>query len=278
MGPRSDPLGRLVVPVITPRFGSSVDVTGLERLADFLVASRADALFILGTTGEFQHLTLEEKKRIVRTSSECVRNRVPLWVGVSAPALPETLELIAWAADCGAQTVVLAPLFGPGDPERKIRSVLEVSPLPLVLYNNPEIHADRMLPIETVKACAADPRIAAIKDSSGDWDYFRALLKLQSAGFRVFQGRERAILESLNAGAYGMVAGLANVAPALCREMLLRRDGETMERILSAKAALRTLDPDPIRALKKDLVRRGVIRSDGMFGGRDLLARGKGMG
>lgn len=264
--------------MITPRFGSSVDLTSLERLADFLIAGGADALFILGTTGEFQHLTLEEKKRTVRALSECVRNGVPLWVGVSAPALPETLELIAWAANCGAQTVVLAPLFGPGGPERKIRSVLEISPLPLILYNNPEIHAGRMLPIETVKACAADPRIAAIKDSSGDRDYFRELLKLQSVGFRVFQGRESIILESLNAGAYGMVAGLANVAPALCAEILLRRDRETMGQILSAKAALRALDPDPIRALKKDLVRRGVIRSDEMFGGRDLLPRGKGMG
>lgn len=251
--------------MVTPRFGPSVDMSSVAQLVDFLIEGGGEALFILGTTGEFRHLDREQKSELIRNTIRCVRGRVPVWVGISAPAFEESLELIECAREYGAQAVVLAPLFGGGDPERKIGSVLGTSSLPVMLYNNPEIHGGRMLPFETVKACAAHPKVFGIKDSSGDRDYFRKLLELQSPAFRVFQGRESFILESLEAGAYGIVAGLANIAPALCREMLLRRDRETMDRILEAKATLKALDPDPIRALKRELVRLGVIRSDERF-------------
>lgn len=265
MRAQSNSIGRLIVPMITPRFGHSVDGAGLERLIGFLVEGGVEALFILGTTGEFMHLDCRQKGILIRDTVRFVVGRVPVWVGVSAPAFDETLELIECAGSCGTQAVVLAPLFGSGEPEWKIRSVVEASPLPVVIYNNPEIHGKRMLPLETVEACAAHPKVLGIKDSSGERDYFRELLRLQSASFCVFQGRESLILESLEAGAYGIVAGLANVAPGLCREMLFRRDRETMDRILRAKEALRCLDPDPIRALKKRLVGLGVIRSEETF-------------
>jgi len=258
-------LGFLIVPTITPRLGSSVDLPSLERLMDFLIEGGVDAVFILGTTGEFQYLGIQEKKGVIWASSESIRNRVPLLVGVSARTMDETRALAGTSEKAGAQALVLAPMFGEGEPWGKIGAVVESSALPVLLYNNPEIHGGSMLPLPLVKQYTNHPKVIGIKDSSGDWGYFLELLKLQSEGFHVFQGRESLILRSLEAGAEGIVAGLANAAPALCKEILLRRDQATMDRVLAAKSEIKKLSPDTIPALKKRLVELGVIRSDEMF-------------
>ncbi len=54
------PIRGVVVPAITPRKDASVDLPGLASLMEFLIAGGVEAIFILGTTGEFQHLSLEE--------------------------------------------------------------------------------------------------------------------------------------------------------------------------------------------------------------------------
>ncbi len=274
MTARGKPIGELIVPLVTPRFGASVDFPSLKRLIEFVLHGGADVLFVLGTTGEFQYLSPEEAERVIHTAARGIRGRVPVWVGISAPSLEESLALAHRARESEAQAIVLAPMFGKGEPAWRLEGVLERPGLPVVLYNNPEIHGGSMLPLPLVREYAHHPRIIGIKDSSGDWAHFLELVKLQSEGFRVFQGRESLILRSLEAGAQGIVAGLANVAPALCKEMLLRRDQATMERILEAKAELKKLSPDPIHALKKKLFELGVIRSDEVF--KDISPSSKG--
>src|SRR5690606_23799135 len=73
--------------------------------------SAVDGVFILGTTGEFPALNVEERGRLVRaTLEEVTDKRVVVHVG--APSLREVLTLLAQARQAGAREVaVITPYF-----------------------------------------------------------------------------------------------------------------------------------------------------------------------
>jgi dihydrodipicolinate synthase/N-acetylneuraminate lyase len=255
----------LIVPSITPRMGNSVDLSSLAKLLEFLIDGGVDAIFILGTTGEFQYLSLDEKSQVINHSAECIRNRVPLLVGVSSKSIDETLALVNASQDCRIRALVLAPMFGKTSPREQIETVIENSSLPIVLYNNPEIHRNANLPLPIMEEFASRPEVIGIKDSSGDWDYFSRLLALKSPDFCILQGNEAMILQSLEREANGMVAGLANIIPALCKELWLKQDRETMDRMMAVKSEIKRRYSNSIYGYKQRLVQLGIIKSSEMF-------------
>jgi 4-hydroxy-tetrahydrodipicolinate synthase len=250
----------LVVPAITPKFDSSIDLQSLTNLLELVIDGGVDSIFILGTTGEFQYLSLEEKRRIIEHASGRIRQRVPLMVGISAPTSDETLALIKLSEEYEAQALVLAPMFGWGKPSEQIESVIRISSLPVLLYNNPAIHRGESLPFLIVEEFASCPEVAGIKDSSGDWEYFMRLLELQSPDFAVLQGRETLILSSLQAGAMGIVAAVAGVNPVPFKEILLHQEQEAMDRILELKAEINGFSNDYIQGVKQKLAAMNIIR------------------
>ena len=258
----------LIVPAITPRIDAGVDLSSLTNLLEFLIEGGVDSIFILGTTGEFQHLSLDEKAHIIRASSDCIRNRVEVLAGISATSIDEMLMLIKTSEECRTQALVLAPMFGQTSPLELVGTALQNSSLPIVLYNNPAIQEGAELPISFVAEFVSNPKVIGMKDSSGNREYFHRLLELQSPDFRIVQGKETTILESLEAGAAGIVAGAANVAPALFKSMMIQRDQETMDRIMALKSELKQYSPASIAAIKQKLVRLGIITSAALF--RDI--------
>jgi len=254
-----------IVPAITPRSNSKIDLPSLGKLIEFLISSGVDSIFILGTTGESRKMSLAEKLQAIKYSSVCVRNRISLLVGISAHTFDETLALIEESKECGADALVLAPMFGEMESSEQIKKIVEKSSLPIVLYNNPGIHGGSNLPIEIIEEFASDPQIIGIKDSSGDEDYFRKLMELNSDDFGVIQGKEALILQSLQSGAEGFVAGMANIIPETCKKLWIKQDQATMNEVMSIKSKLKSSFPDSITGYKTKLVELGIIESNQLF-------------
>jgi len=255
----------LMVPVITPRENGKLDVESLQKLLRFLVDSCVDSIFIIGTTGEFQYISFEEKKEVIQVASETTDGRITLLAGISSLNNTEMLSIIRASEERNVGALVLAPMFAAEKPEIIIDTVLENSSLPLLLYNNPVIHRDEMLPIGIVKDYAVHPKVIGIKDSSGDWEYFNQLLELQNEEFSVLQGKESQILDSLQAGADGIVAAAAQINPDLFCDIIYSPDEAIMEEILSIKSELDMLADDSIAAVKTKLVQMGIITSADTF-------------
>jgi 4-hydroxy-tetrahydrodipicolinate synthase len=68
-----------------------------------------------------------------------------------------------------------------------------------------------------VDAISRHPLCAGVKDSSGNWDYFHALVaRFRSRpDFTVLMGLEEYIESGVEAGAHGAVSGGANLCPEL---------------------------------------------------------------
>jgi len=117
----------VIVPTITPRSHSKVDLPSLSKLLDFLIDGGVDIVFILGTTGEFQHIPVDYKCDVVSHTVKHVGGRIPVIVGISAKDMDEMFVLIEESEQSGAQGLVLAPMFGEDNPLNIVRRALDMS-------------------------------------------------------------------------------------------------------------------------------------------------------
>lgn len=215
----------IVPPMVTPlRDRDELDVPGLEKLIEHILAGGVSGLFILGTTGEGPSLSYRLRREVIDRVCRQVRKRVPVLVSVTDTAFIESVQLSKHAADAGADAVVVAPPYylPEGQPELQeyLEHLVPELPLPLFLYNMPSLTKVFIEP-ETVREALDDPRIAGFKDSSGNLDYFCRVLDLakQRPDWSVLIGPEEKLADATLAGGNGGINGGANIFPRLYVEL-----------------------------------------------------------
>jgi 4-hydroxy-tetrahydrodipicolinate synthase len=211
----------IIPPVVTPLVDSDhLDVTGLERLIEHLLAGGVHGLFMLGTTGEAPSLTAGLQRELIGHTCRIVKNRVPVLCGISNTSFTASVEMAQVAADAGCQAVVsAAPYYMPVDQSELVtyfRQLAARVPLPLVLYNFPLLTKVKFEP-ESVAKLLNEQNIVGIKDSSGDLDYFAQIVQVakQRPDFSLLAGKEANLGDIIRMGGHGGVTGGANVWPRL---------------------------------------------------------------
>ncbi len=245
--PRPAPLWGIVPPLVTPLTErDQLDVGGLERQIERVIAGGVAGVFALGTSGEAPALSLATRLEVIRVTTRLVRGRVPVLVGVTDTCLAHSLILARCAAEHGASAVVLStPYYFPLEQlelEDLARTMAEESPLPVFLYNIPQF-TKVAFEIGTVRRLIAEPRILGIKDSSGDLAYFRALCEVARArpDWTVLMGPEELLVEGLAAGGHGGVNGGALLWPKLLVELCAAARAGDTPRVDRLQSQLRQL-------------------------------------
>jgi dihydrodipicolinate synthase/N-acetylneuraminate lyase len=215
------PLTGIVPPMITPlRDRDQLDVAGLERLIEHILAGGVNGLFILGTTGEGTGLSYRLRRELIERVCRQVNQRVSILVGITDTAFVESVNVARCAADSGASAVVVAPPYYLPEAQPELQEYLDhlvpELPLPLFLYNMPaltKVHFE----LETIRRAMDEPRIVGFKDSSGDLHYFKQAVELirQRPDWSVLIGPEEKLFDSLKLGGHGGVSGGANLFPNL---------------------------------------------------------------
>lgn len=209
----------VIPPMVTPLAeDGGLDVEGVSRLVEHILAGGVHGLFLLGTTGEATDLPYAVRRELVQRVCGQVGGRVPVLVGITDTVIDESLRLAEYAADCGANALVAAPpyYFAAGQPELVdyYLNLADRLPLPLFLYNMPA-QVKVSIDVQTVVELAKHPNIIGLKDSSGNIGYFNACryAMRDRPDFRIFIGPEEAMGEVVLMGAAGGVAGGANLFP-----------------------------------------------------------------
>jgi dihydrodipicolinate synthase/N-acetylneuraminate lyase len=232
------PFKGIIPPLVTPLSDRErIDGPGLERLIEHVIAGGVHGLFLLGTSGEAPSLSHGLQRQFLDEAIQRIAGRVPVLAGVTDTAPAESLSLARYAADLGADALVLAaPHYFPmhqADLERYVRDLAEELPLPFLLYNMPS-HTKVAFTVETVERLLELPNFAGVKDSSGDMQYFNKLIELSRpaedpdelvetsarAGeaqprFSLLMGPEELLAESVLMGGHGGICGGANLVPRL---------------------------------------------------------------
>jgi 4-hydroxy-tetrahydrodipicolinate synthase len=165
-------------------------------------------------------LSYRLRRQFISRICELVAGRLPVLVGVTDTSFVESIGLANHAKAAGATAVVVAPpyYFPAGQTEliSYIQHLVRELPLPLVLYNMPEL-TKVAFEIETLRELSQLNGIVGVKDSSGDLDYFERLVQLRELrpDWSIMMGPERFLVEAVGLGASGGVCGGANIFPRL---------------------------------------------------------------
>ncbi len=87
-----------------------LDLDSAQRMCEFYLSHGANGMTILGIMGEAPKLTWDESLEFVRVVLKTLDNRIPVIVGVSAPALNLIGNLSSRVMDLGAAGVMVAPM------------------------------------------------------------------------------------------------------------------------------------------------------------------------
>ncbi|MFC7132024.1 MULTISPECIES: dihydrodipicolinate synthase family protein [Salinibaculum] len=206
----------VVPPTVTAFDGNGdVDPDATAAHAQFVVDGGANAVFPLGTNGEFALLTAGERRRVVEAVTDAVD--VPVIAGVGAPSTRETVANAEHAASVGVDgVVVVTPYYYPLDEEGAVahyRSVAAAVDVPVYVYHIPSKTGNE-LSLETLGRIAALDGVAGLKDSSKDVPWLaQAIDANPDMDFLV--GSDSLLFAGLELGCTGLVSAVANVFPEL---------------------------------------------------------------
>jgi len=208
-----------VMPAMTTAFDDKlqVDHAFVARHARWLAENGCTGIVCLGSLGEAPALAFDEKIAVLSTVIAAVGDRIPVVATVSALSTAEAVRIAQAAETAGAAALmILPPYVYLGDwRENKahIGAVLQATKLEAMLYNNPVAYRTDFLPEQIAELAADYANLAAVKESSMDVRRVTAIRALTGSRLAIFVGVDDAIVEGIEAGAVGWIAGLVNALP-----------------------------------------------------------------
>jgi 1-pyrroline-4-hydroxy-2-carboxylate deaminase len=201
-----------VFPAITTQMlkDGSIDLDATAAHADALIDSGVNGLIFLGSLGENQPMTADEKRRVIEAMVKAVDGRVKVLSGVAETSTAEAIRYVRDVEKLGADGVMLMPaMLYKGAPDETLahfRGVARKTGLPIMIYNNPISYANDITP-ELFAKLADQKNFVALKESSGDVRRITDLHNTVGGRYAIFTGVDDLALEASILGIDGWVAG-----------------------------------------------------------------------
>lgn len=262
-----------VIPPVPTIFTSDFqfDREGQARLLDRLIAAGVNGLLVLGSCGEFPHLSSEMRREITEFAVSHVAGRVPVLIGVGAPGTLETIDIGRHAQKAGADGVLVVNPYYMQLSERNLRlhyeQVAHALDVPVLIYNIPALSGQDIAPETIIALARSCENIVGLKDTVAEVAHTRAVL-LETAkvrpDFMVFTGADEQMLTALALGAAGAIPGTSNFAPQFaCGLYRAFRAGDfatalAMHRAIAALSPIYEIETPFFPALKEAIRLTGL--------------------
>lgn len=231
-GPSTPLVPGIYVPTVaffTPE--DTVDEAVTAEHAVRLAKAGVTGIVTHGSNGEAVHLDHAERSLVTKVTRQALDaagySDLPVIVGCGAQSTRETIQLCREAGESGgAYALVLPPayygsLLSTSHILAHFRAVADASPVPLLIYNFPGACSGLDLSSDTVLALATHPNIVGVKLTCGNTGKLaRVVAGTQGTSFLTFGGSADFLIQTLAVGGHGVIAGLANVAPRACVELM----------------------------------------------------------
>lgn len=213
------------VPVMTPynRRGD-IDEAGFRSNLRRFVKEGINGIVVAGSTGEGPYLSERERLRVVELARPLIRPPQILLVGTGVETTRETIHLSREAVARGADAVLaLTPCYFKSRMDSAaltahFTAIADTLRRPVLIYSIPQFTGIRMEPA-TIGRLSRHENIGGLKESSGDLQFVREILRKSNRGFHVLVGSGLIMLSALQAGAAGAILGPANYVPDICVEL-----------------------------------------------------------
>lgn len=208
-----------IFPAITTKFKPdyTLDLPLMEQHVDWLIDQGVHGIIVNGSLGEASTLNPQEKIETLKAALRAANNRVPVLNTIAENSTLEGAALARESEKAGAAGLMVLPglryVLDRAEIEFHYKTISDASGLPIMLYNNPISYGTDISP-ELFADLAKNPKLVAIKESSGDLRRISEIIRLTNDRYAIFTGVDDLALESLFMGAVGWVAGLVTAFPA----------------------------------------------------------------
>jgi len=212
---------RGVIPAIPTPFtaeGAEVDEAALRLVTRHVVEGGVHGIMTTGGTGEFPHLSREERRRVTAAVVAEAAGAVPIYAGTAACSTMEAIALAEDAAAAGADAAILTPPYYFGIPEESLyghfADLARAAVLPVVVYNNPLYTGNNLSPALIAELMGLDG-IIGLKQSNDDLGQLVEALRLsEGSGRSLLTGIDSQLYAALCVGARGIFSTAAAIVPA----------------------------------------------------------------
>lgn len=211
----------IVVPVLTPvDENHDLDEKNYRALLEFLINSKVDGLFVMGSTGECTNVKKSVWLKANEIALKDYSSVIPVYNGAIDSSTYGVIEKVKMLEQMGAKVVAATPFFYMGTTSqaeivRHYEMIASRTDLKLIAYGHTGLTHVNIAP-ETLAEMAKIDNLVAYKDTRADWEgHFNNILALKDTGVSIFNAGEYMCGPSLLFGAQGNVSGLANFFPSL---------------------------------------------------------------
>ncbi|KAL6862082.1 hypothetical protein J3F83DRAFT_762783 [Trichoderma novae-zelandiae] len=211
-----------------------------ERHLNFVISSDLHGIVIAGTNGEAVTLTQDEKIKLIamtrRVATQVGRPDIAITVGCSGQCTRDVIAETQLAKAAGADFVLmLVPsYFHFAMNKDSIVSFFEeaasASPLPVLIYNYPNVVAGLDVDSEMLNRLAKHPNIVGVKLTCGGIAKVSRIAASYTADeFSALAGQSDWLVPALSVGGTGAITGIANLYPKLKEATALQLELAKME-------------------------------------------------
>jgi 5-dehydro-4-deoxyglucarate dehydratase len=227
-------IGFPVTPLLTD---GTLDLAGLRRNVESMVAHRFCALVSAGGTGELYSLSLDEHRDVVRATVEVVNGRMPVIAGAGG-SVELARAQAALAADGGADGILALPPYYPGADDEGLaayyREIGAASALGLLVYSRDWVNPG---PAFVSRLAELAPTLIAWKDGQGDPRRLQILMASVGGRLHWIGGAGDDLVGTYyRLGIRTYTSSISNVAPRLSlalHEAAAAGDEPTLRRLLN---------------------------------------------
>jgi 4-hydroxy-tetrahydrodipicolinate synthase len=209
-----------VFPAMTTPFIAdlAVDHEFLFRHAAWLIENGCHGLVVLGSLGEGATLEPAEKVAILKTTVNASQGSgTPVIAAISALSTHNAVVLAKEAEQAGCSGLMVLPPYVYSSDWREMKqhvaAVIAATSLPCMLYNNPIAYKTDFLAQQIAELAGEYENLRAVKESSSDVRRVMAIREVLGDRLKIFVGVDDVLVEAVDAGATGWVAGLVNAFP-----------------------------------------------------------------
>jgi 4-hydroxy-tetrahydrodipicolinate synthase len=213
----------IIAAIVTPFSpDEEVDYSGLKEITEYLIDGGVNGIMTTGGTGEFPHLSRDEKKKVIHCVAEICRGRIPVIAGTAACSTRECLQLMQDAREGGADAAIMVPPYYFVLNEEAIfahfKILAEANILPVIVYNNPLYTGNQMSPGLIIKLLRIT-NIIGLKQSNTDFGQLVEIVRLADKTSSICTGIDSQFYPALSIGAVGVYSTAGGIYPREMRQV-----------------------------------------------------------
>ncbi|MDR2404484.1 MAG: dihydrodipicolinate synthase family protein [Spirochaetaceae bacterium] len=202
----------------------NIDIRGNKVLYDYLIQNGINGIAVMGSSGEFFSMSMDQRKALAELALTCIAGRVKTLIGAGCMTPRDTIALAKYALDRGANGVlIVGPYYINLDRAAILRyydSVVDHIDGAVYLYNYPDRTGYDLDSEMTRTLLERHPNIAGYKDTCVAMAHTREILRATTLGgfpdFRVYCGYDDNFAHNVLSGGAGAIGALSNLVPDIC--------------------------------------------------------------